>query len=83
MNAGTITITLEGATFEQTERCREMIHTMFEQGIFHIKNGKALLHFDHEGQLQQIEVDLIKWKRNKPSQALADVYKNATISIIK
>lgn len=56
MQKGTIWINLEGATREQTERCRQVIHLLFERGIFNIQNGSAELHFDFQGTLQAIKV---------------------------
>ena len=48
---GTITITLQNVTFEQTERCRKMIHKLFEKGFFNIRNGSFTANFDSKGDL--------------------------------
>lgn len=64
MQIGTITITLEGVTIEETERLRKMIHTMFTDGVFNIRNGKAILNFDNDG-LAEIEKQIKTWKRGK------------------
>lgn len=69
---GIIQIVLPGVTFEETERCRAIIHTLFQNEIFNIRNGKATLHFDHEGTLQQIQVDTTRWRRDKPLTALRE-----------
>lgn len=62
---GTIVITLEDVSFEETERYRQMIHTLFESGVFNIRNGKAILNFDHLGLLAEIELQVKKWRRDK------------------
>lgn len=81
MPEGIITIKLEGATFKQTEVLREMIHTMFEQGVFAIKNGSATLNFDELGQLGSIELNIKKWRRGKPDFAIAKIYKDVKIEM--
>ena len=68
MEGGTITITLEGATFQETERCRLIIHKLFEMGVFNIRNGKAILNFDDLGLLAEIEGQIKLWKRGKETQ---------------
>lgn len=60
-----IELDFEGLDFKQTEHIREIINVMFESGAFMIKNGKVLLHFDHEGTLQEVAVDHKRWKRRK------------------
>jgi len=62
---GEINIKLEGATLQETERCRRIIHELFTQGFFALRNGKAIVHFDHTAEMQQIEYDFIKWRRGK------------------
>ena len=62
---GVIQIVLPGYTFEETNRCREIIHTLCESDFFKIRNGKATIHFDHQGTVQQIGMDIIQWKRDK------------------
>ena len=64
-NKGTIQITLEGVTFEETERYRQMIHLLFQAGTFAIRNGKAILNFDSDGLLSEIEIQVKRWRRDK------------------
>ena len=66
MEKGIITITLEGASLEETERYRAMIHTLFESGVFNIRNGKAILNFDNLGLLAEVELQIKRWRRDKP-----------------
>ena len=82
MNEGTITLKLEGITFEETERIREMIHILISQGVFHVKNGTATLSFDRDALLQDIEIRYKRWKRDKPSD-FANPYKNVKIELTK
>ena len=67
---GIIQVLLPNTPFEEVERCREIIHTLFESDFFKIKNGKATVHFDHQGIVQQIGVDSIRWKRDKNLQKI-------------
>lgn len=80
---GKIDITLEGASYETTERCRRIIHLLFEQGVFNIKNGEAIVSFDEVGNPGSIRFNYIKWKNNKPDIPVANLYKNAKIEITK
>ena len=64
--AGLIYYKLDGASIEETERCRIIIHNLFTSGVLNIKNGSATLHFDSEGLLQEIRLEKILYKRKKP-----------------
>jgi len=79
---GTITIELDGATFQETERFRKMIHVLFTQGVFNLRRGYATLHFDHEGILSGIDIFQSKWRDNKPLDPLDSFYKGAKIEIL-
>ena len=70
MNNGIITIKLEGISLKETERCRAIIHELFEMGIFNVRNGKAILNFDHEGSLAEVEIQVKRWRRDKPMPEL-------------
>lgn len=80
---GTITINLEGVSFEETEKCRRVLHTLISQGLFNIRNGSMNLHFDFEGTLQEIEVHLKKWKKNKPDLDLHKLLDGAIIEVLQ
>ena len=62
---GIITITLEGVTFEETNRCRKIIHKLFEVGFFTVRNGSYTANFDHEGNLRAGSIT-INWRDDKP-----------------
>mgnify|MGYP001563221826 FL=1 len=70
---GTISIVLDGASFQDTERCRQIIHKLFESNVFGVKNGKAILSFDSGGILADIEISMKTYNRkfeNEPKLEL-------------
>lgn len=69
-----IEIALTGATAIQTTRCQSIILQLFESGFFDVRNGKAIIHFDHEANMQQIEYDFIKWRKKSQQVSNAPVY---------
>ena len=73
MEKGIITITLENATLPETERCRQIIHKLFEKGVFNIRNGKAILNFDEMGLLAEIEGQIKLWKRGKEAIEVKEI----------
>lgn len=83
MQAGKIEIILGGASLEDTERLRLMIHTMFQQGVFNIRNGYAMIHFDHEGLMREIEVHMKKWRNDKPVIPLQNIFDSVKIEVIQ
>lgn len=78
----TIGIDLAGATDQYALHCREVIHTLFEKGIFDIRNGNAELHFDHEGNLQLIRTHVDVFRRNKPAVLLQGASASASIKVL-
>lgn len=60
---GLIEIKLDGATLEQTERYRQLITILLASGGLDVKNGSAILHYDFEGTLQEVEVHTKKWRK--------------------
>jgi len=78
-----IFIELDGATFEQTERCRRIIHTLFEQGLFNIKRGEAVLNFDDMGELGSITMKLLKWRRGEKDKHFTKQVEHVIIDSIK
>ena len=82
MNKGEIHITLEGISFEETERCRATIHALFTAGVFSVRNGKAILNFDHLGLLAEVELQVKKWRRDKP-QLPTQAIELAKIEVLK
>lgn len=80
---GKIEIALEGATFETTERCRRIIHLLFEQGAFSIRNGEVIVSFDDLGNPGSIRYNFTKWRNNKPPNIVENLYQNAKIELIR
>lgn len=60
-----IKLDLAGMGMRETEMMRQTIEILFQNGVFHLKNGKAILNFDHEGILQEIAFDYKRWRRKK------------------
>ncbi|MAH46484.1 hypothetical protein CMI37_11670 [Candidatus Pacearchaeota archaeon] len=81
MQKGTIVITLEGLSFEDVEKYRRMIHTLFEQGVFGVRNGSAVLNFGPQGNLNSIEINLKKWRRGDKPVPVAAKLKDVKIEI--
>lgn len=65
VSKGRFEIEIEGISLEETERLRLLTFTLITEGIFHLRNGNATLHFDHQGQLQAVDVNYRKWRREK------------------
>lgn len=82
MDKATIFITLEGVSYAQAKRCELIVRQLFEAGIFNVKSGKVILHFDKEGFLGQVDMDIVKWRRSEKSQVpLETIFDNATIEL--
>jgi hypothetical protein len=79
-DVGTIRIDLEGVTWEETERYRAMIHTLLSSGVLNIKNGKAILSFDSDGDLAEIEAQVKRFKKDKP---LLDPFHGVKVELLK
>jgi hypothetical protein len=47
------------------KRVSDSIQTMQERDVFMMKNGQVVLHYDHEGTLQEIGFNYKRWKRRK------------------
>ena len=75
---GVITIKLENVTFEQTERCRKMIHKLFERGFFNIKNGSFTANFDSKGDMVAGESKLT-WRDASPVVETTNLLNRYTI----
>lgn len=78
ISIGQIEIKLENASFSETERLRAIIHTLIENGSLNIKGGHAIIHFDHEGNLQKIEHEFVKWTRKSKNDIISNYKPNLT-----
>lgn len=52
-------------TKEYIENCRETISQMFDQEIFSLKRGSAILSFNEEGKIGSIETRTMRWRKSK------------------
>ena len=49
----------------ESARYQEIIVSLIGCGALDLKNGKAVLHFDHEGTYQGVQLDYWAFKRRK------------------
>jgi len=45
---------------------QELFSILHQSGVFSVRNGKAILNFDAQGGLEEVKLDLIRYKRGKP-----------------
>lgn len=62
---GTITLTFEPISQEETARFKTIFDAIFLSGGLNVRNGQVVLHFDHEGTLQLIETHEKRWLKRK------------------
>ena len=55
---GVIQIRLDGLDEKAIERYRVNIHQLMVRGVFEIRNGKVILHFDGEKKLRQVDIQV-------------------------
>lgn len=79
---GEIKLVLEGASLVDTQRFKQIIDDLFIRGVFNIKNGKAILNFDEQGNLAVIEVSKY-YRRSKPENSLREEATKAILEIVK
>lgn len=66
---GKISIEFRDTPFENIERYRGIIEILLRQRVFDIRSSQVILHFDHQGILQEIEFARIKiWRREKKNE---------------
>jgi len=70
-----LTLTFEEASLLDIEKYKRFILDLFANGVPNIRSGQAVLHFDHDGTLQEIDINVKKWRKKYP-QPLQDFYKN-------
>ena len=62
LTKGIITIKLDGLEEKTVERYRKDIHQLMIRKVFEIKSGKAILHFDADKNLRQIEIHITPFR---------------------
>lgn len=70
---GQIILTVDVEDAWELEKLRHVIRRQYSEGVLSMRAGKAILNFDAEGVLQQINLDVVKWKKEKPSLPLANI----------
>jgi len=78
---GQIHLTLEGATLEQTERCRLIINKLFEYGFFNVSGGSVLVHFNPKGEFMQVETNIVRHVDNPAPISIDKISKDVTIKV--
>lgn len=53
-------------TIDLPDDVASMLNTLYEAGVFEIKNGSATLHFDASGTLYEIDGDIKLYRKGKP-----------------
>ncbi len=61
----TISIDLVGVTQEEALRYEETLGVLISQGVLGLHDGKAILSFDYEGRIREINFDFKKWRKKK------------------
>lgn len=59
---------LDANLFAQFRRNQDLFQLLLDRGVFNIKNGKAILNFDHQGTLAEIKLSTITYKRSKENR---------------
>ena len=75
----TIQIQIENIGALELERCRQILHTLFEQGAMNVRNGKVTLNFDSDGTLRQLDFNVTKWRSDKERLKTLQIYEEAKI----
>lgn len=76
-----ITIQSPDIKDKEAQRALDIIFKQFDEGVFNIRNGKAVLNFDSDGTLQTIEFNVTKWRRNKESMKTLQLYEDVEVSL--
>lgn len=81
LGSGTITVSLINTTSQELDRVFKALHTMFNQGVFNVKNGQVILGFDHLGLLDNIRLDAMKWKYGRTNVGRVAMYERAIVTV--
>ena len=60
-----IKIDCQNVPVDVANHWREIIEILITQKALNVKNGKAILNFDSDGNLAEISFDYKKWRRGK------------------
>ena len=53
----------EADCFVAFRKNQELFEILLQAGVFKTKGGKAVLHFDKDGEIVQVSYDFIGWKK--------------------
>lgn len=56
----------EAKAFVQFQKHYKDFMALHEGGVFNIRNGKAILHFDATGGMTEVDYELVGFKKNYP-----------------
>lgn len=62
---GRINLDIEGITLEQTLKYQEILTALIASGALNIRNGKAVLHFDHANEFQGVVLEYWAVKKRR------------------
>lgn len=57
---------VDAELFREFRRVQDTLSILSSAGVFNVKNGRAILNFDAQGVLTQVDFDYIRWKRGMP-----------------
>lgn len=55
----------DAAMFVEFRKRQDTFKTLIDQGVFDIRNGKAVLNFNADGVLTKISKDYVEWEKNR------------------
>lgn len=57
----------DASLFRQFRENQDTFKTFIKNGVFNIRNGTALLNFDNLGNLTQIDINVVMYKKGYPN----------------
>lgn len=79
---GHIGIKVHNTNVRELSRLLHSIQTMFTQGVFNVRNGKIVLHFNDTGELRGIDIDASKWRDGKEVISRVSMFTKVNVEII-
>jgi hypothetical protein len=68
--SGHIELNIKNLTDEETLKIKEVLLALIASGgLFGVKNGKTILHFDGQGDFQGVQLDYWPWRKRNPNNA--------------
>ena len=79
---GTIVIKVNNTTARELGRLCNNIGVIFDQGVMNVRNGRTELHFDNQGVLKGVDMNVSKWREGKEVINRVALYESASVEII-